>query len=136
MQTVRGEYAFFSDEDAPVSVGIVFDMTGSMSGEKVQRAREALTHFIETSHDQDEYFLIGLQNSRANLLMDKTRDSKALLDKLTYVETKGNTAFYDACYLAAEKVTHGAHPKRALLVISDGQDNNSRYTFSDLRKML
>jgi Ca-activated chloride channel family protein len=128
--------SFFSDDDAPLSIGIVFDLTGSMSGEKVKRAKEALSHFFETSLDKDEYFLITLQSGRAFLTLDRTRDSRAILDKLTFVQTRGNTAFYDGVYLAAERVQRGAYPKRAVLVISDGQDNNSRYTFNDLRKML
>ncbi|HYX41867.1 MAG TPA: VWA domain-containing protein [Pyrinomonadaceae bacterium] len=126
---------FFSDEDVPISLGVIFDVSGSMGGDKISKAREALRHFIDTSHNDDEYFLIGF-NSRAQLLMDKTRDSEAMLGKLTFVQTKGQTALYDACYLGVERVSHGVHPKRALLVISDGQDNNSRYTFSELRKML
>ena len=129
------DITFFSDEDAPVSVGILFDVSGSMSGDKVRRARDALAHFIQTSHDRDEYFLIGF-NSRAQLLMDRTRDGNAVLDKLTFVQTKNNTALYDACYLGVERVQRGTHPKRALLLISDGQDNNSRYTFSELRRVL
>jgi len=128
--------SFFSDQDAPVSVGIVFDLTGSMSGEKVQRAKDALSHFMQTSDDRDEYFLITLQSGRAFLTMDRTRDSKAILEHLTFVQTKGNTAFYDGVYLAAERVQRGTYPKRAVLVISDGQDNNSRYTFNELRKAL
>lgn len=126
---------FFSDEDSPVSVGILFDVSGSMSGDKVRRARDALGHFVQTSHDRDEYFLIGF-NSRAQLLMDRTRDGNAVLDKLTFVQTKNNTALYDACYLGVERVQRGTHPKRALLLISDGQDNNSRYTFNELRRVL
>ena len=58
------------------------------------------------------------------------------MDKLTFVQTKGQTALYDACYLGVEKVTRGTHPKRAVLLISDGQDNSSRYTFSELRRLL
>ncbi|MDX6445835.1 MAG: Ca-activated chloride channel [Blastocatellia bacterium] len=126
---------FFSDDDSPVSVGILFDVSGSMSGDKVRRARDALGHFVQTSHDRDEYFLIGF-NSRAQLLMDRTRDGNAVLDKLTFVQTKNNTALYDACYLGVERVQRGTHPKRALLLISDGQDNNSRYTFNELRRVL
>ena len=129
------DITFFSDDDAPVSVGILFDVSGSMSGEKVRRARDALAHFVQTSHDRDEYFLIGF-NSRAQLLMDRTRDGNAVLDKLTFVQTKNNTALYDACYLGVERVQRGTHPKRALLLISDGQDNNSRYTFGELRRVL
>src|SRR5216684_4130950 len=130
------DITFFSDDDAPLSIGVVFDLTGSMSGEKVKRAKDALSHFFETSLDKDEYFLITLQSGRAFLTVDRTRDSKAILEKLTFVQTKGNTAFYDGVYLAAERVQRGTYPKRAVLVISDGQDNNSRYTFNDLRKIL
>ena len=129
------QISFFSDEDAPVSLGVIFDVSGSMSGDKINRAREALAHFIETSHQGDEYFLIGF-NNRAQLLLDKTRNSDALMDKLTFVTTKGQTALYDAAYLGVEKVTRGTHKKRAVLLISDGQDNSSRYTFSELRRLL
>jgi Ca-activated chloride channel family protein len=129
------DITFFSDDDAPVSVGVIFDVSGSMSGDKIRRARDALANFIQTSHNSDEYFLIAF-NSRAQLLLDKTRDGDAVLDKLTFVQTKNNTALYDACYLGVEKVQRGAHPKRALLLISDGQDNNSRYTFNEVRRLL
>src|SRR6185295_15146163 len=125
------EITYFSDDDSPVSVGVIFDVSGSMSGDKVRRARDALSKFIQTSHDSDEYFLIAF-NSRAQLLLDKTRDGDSILNKLTFVETKSQTALYDACYLGVEKVQRGAHPKRALLLISDGQDNDSRYTFNEL----
>lgn len=129
------EITYFSDDDAPVSVGVIFDISGSMSGDKIRKAREALSHFIQTSHDNDEYFLIAF-NSRAQLLLDKTRDGDAVLNKLTFIETKSNTALYDACYLGVQKVIRGSHPKRALLLISDGQDNDSRYTFSEVRRLL
>jgi len=129
------EITFFSDEDAPVSLGVVFDVSGSMGGDKINKAREALSKFIETSHARDEYFLIGF-NNRAQLLLDHTRDSNALMQKLTFVQTHGQTALYDAVYLGVNKVTRGAHPKKAILLISDGQDNSSRYTFSELRRLL
>ena len=129
------EITFFSDDDSPVSVGIIFDVSGSMGGDKIKHAREALSKFIQTSHNSDEYFLIAF-NSRAQLLLDKTRDGNSVLDKLTFVQTRNNTALYDACYLGVEKVQRGVHPKRALLLISDGQDNNSRYTFNELRRLL
>lgn len=129
------EITYFSDDDAPVSVGVIFDVSGSMSGDKIKRAREALSKFIQTSHNSDEYFLIAF-NSKAQLLLDKNRDGNSVLDKLTFVETKGQTALYDAVYLGVEKVQRGTHSKRALLVISDGQDNSSRYTFDNLRRLL
>lgn len=129
------EISFFSDADAPASVGIVFDVSGSMSGDKIMRAREALARFVETSHDQDEYFLVDF-SSRARLLLDRTRDADAVLSKFTYVQPRGDTALYDAAYLGIEKVMGGAHAKRAILLISDGEDNNSRHTFKELRRRL
>jgi len=129
------DITFFSDSDAPVSVGILFDVSGSMSGEKINKARKALERFVATSHPSDEYFLIAF-NNRAQLLMDRTRDGDAVLRQLTLVEPKRNTALYDAVYLGVDKVAHGAHQKRALLIISDGQDNASRYNFSEVRRIM
>ena len=129
------DITFFSDSDAPVSVGILFDVSGSMSGEKIQRARTALERFINSSHPNDEYFLIAF-NSRAQLLMDRTRDGEAVLQKLTLVSPRQNTALYDACYLGIERVTRGSHQKKALLIISDGQDNSSRYNFGEVRRLM
>src|SRR4029453_8787035 len=72
------EISHFSDDDAPVSVGVIFDVSGSMSGDKIKRARDALSNFIQPSHNSDEYFLIAF-NSRAQLLLDKTRDGNSVL---------------------------------------------------------
>ncbi len=129
------EITFFSDADAPVSIGILFDVSSSMSGEKIGKARKALARFINTSHPSDEYFLIAF-NSRAQLLLDRTRDGESVLQKLTLVQPKNNTALYDACYLGIEKVTSGTRQKKALLIISDGQDNASRYNFGEVRRLL
>ena len=129
------EITFFSDTDAPVSIGVLFDVSGSMSGEKIQKARKALSRFINSSHPNDEYFLIAF-NSRAQLLLDRTRDGDAVLQKLTLVNPRQNTALYDAVYLGIERVTRGSHQKRALLIISDGQDNASRYNFGEVRRLM
>ncbi len=129
------EITFFSDSDAPVSIGILFDVSGSMSGDKIRRARNALKKFVASSHPSDEYFLIAF-NSRAQLLLDRSRDGDALLEKLTLVQPRHNTALYDAVYLGVERVTRGSHQKRALLIISDGQDNSSRYNFGEVRRLM
>ncbi|HWW77852.1 MAG TPA: VWA domain-containing protein, partial [Pyrinomonadaceae bacterium] len=71
------EVAFFSGEDSPASVGVVFDLSGSMTGDKIERAREALARFAETGHEEDEYFLVGF-DAHARLLLDRTRDISAL----------------------------------------------------------
>jgi Ca-activated chloride channel homolog len=100
----------------------------------VHFAREALKAFIETSHDDDDFFLITF-NQRAELIAEFT-DGESLLNKLTLVDPRGQTALYDAAYLGVEKVKQGRHSKRAILLISDGQDNSSRYTYGELRKLL
>lgn len=128
---VKQQIAHFSDEDAPVSLGIVYDVSGSMK-ERINRSLRALRRFIETSHEDDDIFLIGF-NDRAKLVQDFTTSGDQVMNHLTLVAPKGNTALYDAAYLAVEKVTEGRHNKKALLIISDGQDNNSRYTYKELR---
>jgi Ca-activated chloride channel family protein len=130
---VKQEISFFSDDDAPVNLGIVFDVSGSMKG-KLERARDALKAFIQTSHSDDDFFLVGF-NQRANLLAEFT-DGDSLANKLTLVDPKGQTALYDAAYLGIEKAKQGRHSRHALLLISDGQDNSSRYTYGELRKLL
>jgi Ca-activated chloride channel homolog len=130
---VKQEISFFSDDDAPVNLGIVFDVSGSMKG-KLDRARDALKAFIDTSHSDDDFFLVGF-NQRANLLAEFT-DGESLSNKLTLVDPKGQTALYDAAYLGIEKVKQGRHTRNAMLLISDGQDNSSRYTYSEVRKLL
>lgn len=126
---------FFSDADLPASVSIVFDTSGSMSEGKIIQAKEALARFIRTSKPEDEFFLVDF-NTRARLLLNRTRDSDAVLNKLSYVEPNGNTAFYDAVYLGVEKVLQGNRARKIVLVISDGEDNESRYSFKQLQQRL
>jgi len=125
----------FSDEDAPVSVAVVFDVSGSMNEAKTAQAKQALTGFIQTSHPRDEFFLVSF-DSRAHLLLARSRDADAVLRKFTYFQTGGQTAIYDALYFGLEKVSHGTYPKRAILLITDGEDNDSRYTFKEVRQAL
>jgi Ca-activated chloride channel family protein len=130
---VKQDITFFNDDDVPVSMGIIFDVSGSMKG-KIDRAREALKAFIQTSHNDDDFFLVGF-NQRASLLAEFT-DGDTITNKFTLVDPRGQTALYDAAYLGIEKVKQGRHTKRAILLISDGQDNSSRYTYGELRKLL
>jgi Ca-activated chloride channel family protein len=132
---VEQEISFFSDADAPASIGIVYDISGSMGSGKILRSRKALERFMLTSHPSDEYSLITF-NDRVRLLADRTRDNNEVLDKLSLIRPGGNTAFYDGVYLGVDRVMRGSHAKRALLVISDGQDNNSRYSYGEMRRLL
>ena len=130
---VKQNIQFFNDDDSPISLGIIFDVSGSMKG-KLDRARDALRAFIQTSHGEDDFFLVGF-NHRANLLAEFT-DGDTLSNKLHLVNPGGQTALYDAAYLGIEKVKQGRHDRHAILMISDGQDNSSRYTYGELRKLL
>jgi Ca-activated chloride channel homolog len=131
---IQQQLSLFSEEDAPTSIGILMDVSGSMSNEKIISAKEALARFIETSHPQDEYFLISF-NDKPNLLLERSRNADAILDKFTYVNPAGNTAVYDATYLGIQKLLHGRYTKRALLIISDGEDNSSRFTFKEVQRL-
>ncbi|HEU4391207.1 MAG TPA: VWA domain-containing protein [Blastocatellia bacterium] len=128
---IKQQIAHFSDADAAISLGIVYDVSGSMR-ERIKRSIAALNRFIETAHDDDDFFMVTF-NDRARLVQDFTTSAESLLGHLMLVEPRNSTALYDAAYLAVEKVQQGRHPKRALLVISDGQDNTSRYTYKELR---
>jgi Ca-activated chloride channel family protein len=128
---VKQQIVHFTDDDAPVSLGIVYDVSGSMK-ERIARSVRALRRFIDTSHEDDDYFLIAF-NERANLAQDFTTSGEKIAGHLMFVAPKGSTALYDAAYIAVEKVSQGRHKKRALLIISDGQDNNSRYSYKELR---
>jgi Ca-activated chloride channel family protein len=132
---VKQEISHFSNADAPVSVAVIFDLSGSMSEKKLERAREALRRFIQTSHERDEYALVGF-NEQPQLLLDQTCDGDALLQRLRGMRAGGHTALYDAVALGLERVAKGFYPKRAIVIISDGEDNRSRVTFDQLRKML
>lgn len=130
---VRQQIEYFSDADAPASVGIIFDLSGSMAG-KLEDARAALRTFVQTSHPDDDFFGIGF-NRRPNLLLEFA-DAATLVRQLDLLGAGGNTALFDAAYLGVEKARQGRHAKRVLLVISDGEDNASRYSFGQLRQLL
>jgi Ca-activated chloride channel homolog len=132
---VKQQIIFFSAADAPVSIGIIFDLSGSMTEDGIKRAHEALAKFFETSDSRDEFFLVGFSSS-AEVLVDRTRDPNLIQRSLTNIKPHGDTALFDAVRLGVEKVARGTHPKRALLLISDGDENHSRYTFKEVRRML
>jgi Ca-activated chloride channel family protein len=132
---VRQEISFFSDQDAPVAVGVVFDVSASMTGEKIRRARDAVARFIQTSHEEDEYFLIGF-NQSPRLLLEGVGGSEAMAARISGIEPQGATALYDAVAFGLKQVERSRLRKRALIVISDGEDNRSRLGFGDVKRML
>jgi Ca-activated chloride channel family protein len=131
---VRQDISHFSDEDAPISLGFIYDVSGSMTG-LITQSLSALTRFFDVSHVDDEYFLIAF-SSRPHLLQDYTVSPSEIISRVTLSKAKGNTALFDAVYLGVEKARQGRHTKKALLIISDGEENNSRYSGKELRGLL
>jgi len=124
----------FASEDAPVSIGIVFDLSGSM-GSKLVRARESILQFIKTANPQDEFFVIGF-NDRPELIEDFTNSVDDIQARLATVRSGKRTALLDAIYYAVIKMKDARHERKAILVVSDGGDNNSRYTQGELRSQV
>ena len=116
----------FASEDAPVSIGIVFDLSGSMTS-KLVRARESILQFIKTANPQDEFFVIGF-NDRPELIEDFTNSVEDIQARLATVRSGHRTALLDAIYFGVEKMRDAKHERKAILVVSDGGDNRSRYT--------
>ncbi len=131
---VKQEIAHFSDEDAPITLGIIYDVSGSMS-DLTSRSFQALRRLFETSHEDDEYFIIAF-NDRVKLVQDFTTSPSEIMSRVIFVKAKGSTALYDGVYLGIEKARQGRHQKKALLIISDGEENSSRYSGRDLRERL
>jgi Ca-activated chloride channel family protein len=130
MQEVR----HFSSEDAPISLGVIFDMSGSMA-EKITKAREAVIEFFKTANPQDEFFMITF-NDRPELTNDFTTSVEDIQGKLVYTVPRGRTALLDAVYMGVNKMKDAHNTKKALLIISDGGDNHSRYTENELKSVV
>jgi Ca-activated chloride channel family protein len=122
----------FSTEDAPVTIGIVFDLSGSMTS-KFARARKALSEFMRTCNPQDEFFVVGF-NDRPAVIVDYTSDIDDVEARMVMVKPENRTALIDAVYLGVNKLKDAKYDRKALLIISDGGDNRSRYSESELRR--
>lgn len=121
----------FSSEDAPLSIGLVFDTSGSM-GAKLQKSRQAAVQFFKTANPQDEFFLVEF-NDRPQLVVPFTTDTDDIQNRLEFAQSKGKTALLDGVYMAMNQMKKARNPRKAILIISDGGDNNSRYTESEIK---
>jgi len=124
----------FSSEDAPVSLGAIFDVSGSMAN-KIERAREAVVEFFKTANPEDEFFMIAFAD-RPEQVSDFTRSVEDIEGRLLYTVPKGRTAMLDAIYLGLSKMRQARYGRKALLIISDGGDNHSRYTESEIKNLV
>lgn len=123
----------FSQEDVPVSIGIIVDVSGSM-GDKVDRLRDAVNQFCEAANPQDEFFLITFSNE-PRVAVDFTNSTNEIQQELVFMQPKGRTSLLDATAMGLRKMKDARYGKKALLVISDGGDNHSRFGERDLKNM-
>ena len=124
----------FSSEDAPLSIGLLVDTSGSM-GFKLDTSRRAVIEFLKTLNAADEAFLVDFSD-RAELAVSLTSDAAVIEDKLTSVTSGGLTALLDAVHAGLQEMKHAKNPRKALLIISDGGDNNSRFTANQIEDLV
>lgn len=124
----------FSSEDAPVSLGVIFDSSGSMSS-KMDRAKDAVMEFFKTANPQDEFFMITFSDE-PDMVSDFTSSVEDIQGKLLYTVPRRQTALLDAIYMGVSKMRQAKFPKKALLIISDGGDNHSRYTENEIKALV
>jgi Ca-activated chloride channel family protein len=120
----------FSGEDAPLSVGFVVDVSGSI-GSKIDLCRQAVVHFLKTMNVQDEAFLVTFSD-HAQVVAPMTRDTDKLGNQLMSVPTGGLTALFDGVYAGLHEIEKALNPRKTLVVISDGGDNNSAFSAKEV----
>ena len=129
---VEQKIKYFSNEDVPVSIGLLFDISGSM-GNKIARSRDAAVAFLKTSNPADEYFLMAFAD-RPLVEEDFTSDISEIQNRLMQKKAAGSTTLFDAIYLALEKMKQSSHSKKAILLITDGEDTHSRYSLTNVHE--
>lgn len=125
---------YFSSEETPISLGVILDLSKSMR-DKIDDARQAVAEFFEAAHPQDDYFVVTFSD-RPEVLADVTRSIGTIRAKLASTIPSGHTALLDAIYLGISKMRSARYQRRALLIISDGGDNRSRYRASELKRIV
>jgi Ca-activated chloride channel family protein len=131
---IEQEVVSFSAEDVPISIGVIFDFSGSMAN-KVDKAREAALQFFKTANPHDEFFLVSF-NERAEMTSAFTNSVEDLQTRMMLTAPKGRTALLDAIYLGLSQMRGAHNAKRALLILSDGGDNHSRYNENDIKRLV
>jgi len=124
----------FHREDGPVSVGFIFDASRSMKGRRMDRSIAAIEQFLQTLTKGDDFFLIRFSD-RPTLLTGFTEDPDYILSSLSFVQPEGWTALNDAICLGIQFIKRAKNSRRALVLLTDGEDNNSRYSDSEVRSL-
>ena len=126
--------AYFNTGDrVPVSLGIIFDTSGSMV-DKIEDVRDAVEHFVKSVAPGDEIFLVRFSDD-AELVQDFTDDRRRILRSIENLEPQGSTALYDATLLGLQCVAEGKHRKKALMLVTDGNDTVSSVRFQTLLEL-
>jgi Ca-activated chloride channel homolog len=125
---------YFSNEDAPISVGLILDCSGSMRN-KIEYEREAVAEFFKYANPQDDYFAIAV-SSHPEVIATSDQSIGTIQGKLGTTEPRGGTALYDAVYLGISRMSSARHQRKALVIISDGGDNRSRYNLKELKTVV
>ncbi len=131
---VEQAIAHFSGEDAPLSVGLVFDTSGSM-GDKFRTSGEAALDFLKTMNAQDEAFLVEFSD-HAQLASGFTSNMEEIEQKLMAIQPGGLTALLDAAQMALQEMKKAKNARKAIVIISDGGDNNSKYSASEIQDLV
>ena len=124
----------FSAEDAPMSIGILVDTSGSMDL-KLSTSRRAVAEFMKTMNAQDEAFLIQFSDN-ARIVQPFTSDTGEIESHLTELRAGGLTALLDAVDMGVKEMKRAKNPRKALVIVSDGGDNHSRYTAADIKDVV
>jgi len=124
----------FADEDAPLSVGLLVDVSGSM-GQKLSVSKAAVAEFLKTMNPQDEVFLAEFSD-HADALLGFTHDTSAIVAKMNSVQSGGLTALLDAVHLGLEQMKRAKNPRKAMIILSDGGDNNSHFSSADIKQVV
>ncbi|MGD0497709.1 MAG: VWA domain-containing protein [Bryobacteraceae bacterium] len=124
----------FGMEDEPLAVGLVFDVSGSM-GDKLRLSRRAAAEFFHIANPEDEFLLVEF-NETPKLVVPLTQDIQTIQNQLMFAQSKGRTALLDAVILAMHELKKSKKNRKALLIISDGGDNSSRYTESEVKNVV
>jgi len=131
---VEQPVTYFASDDVPVSIGILFDSSGSMHN-KLAKSIEAVAELLRTTNRDDEFFLIDF-NEHPKLTVPFTSDAETVYRTAARTKVFGRTSLYDAVHMALQEMKHAKFDRKALVVISDGGDNRSRYTFGEIKSDL
>ena len=131
---VEQNIAHFSQEDAPISIGLVVDSSGSMQN-KIRKSAEAAAAFFRAANPDDEFFLVQF-NERPKLAVPFTRDGNMIYQRIVRAHPMGRTSLLDAVHLALSQMKQARHLRKAIVILSDGGDNRSRYTESEVKEAM